>query len=387
MKATATIYVPEGIDPFANYTSRPKATKVHAFRLLLKAIVGGGIQNRSANRPTVVAGTAYARGTVTMAAPNAADTVTINGQALTATQHHATGTVTITAAGVDVDDTVTINGYAFTAKATEALASGHFQIGGTDTEAATSLAACINASTNVLISGIVTATSASGVVTIRAVSAGTGGNSLTLASSDAQLAVSAANLANGAAVGNNEWDYVGSNIQDATALVTCINASSTAIVSDHVKASNLAGTVVCASVAAGDTVTVAGVKLKAVGAASALPDEWAMSGTDTQDAAALVTLVNAHPTLKEIVFASNSSGTVTIRQLPFGPGVSTALPLASSNGTRLAVTAIAATAVVFLVSTKKGTGGNQATLASADGTRLAVSAARLAGGTDSTLTF
>ncbi len=69
--------------------------------------------------------------------------------------------------------TATINGVAL---ATDSLA-------GTDTENAVALAAVINASSNALITGVVTATSALGVVTVTAVVKGKTGNSITTAAS------------------------------------------------------------------------------------------------------------------------------------------------------------------------------------------------------------
>lgn len=176
-----------------------------------------------------------ATGTVTLAAAQSGDTVTINGTALTATQHYATGTVT--AASVSVADTVTVNGVVFTAAAAENLVTGAFNQASTDTAAATSLAACINASVDPLVFGIVTATSASAIVTIRAVASGTGGNALTLATSNnTRLAKSGTTLANGAAISNNQFDFTGTNTQNATALATAIGASTTAIISKNVSA-------------------------------------------------------------------------------------------------------------------------------------------------------
>lgn len=224
----------------------------------------------------------YASAIVTAAAVQSGDTVTINGTALTATQHNATGTVTMTVSGIDVDDTVTVNGYAFTAKASETLASGYFNIGGTDAQAATSLAACINASTDPLISGIVTASASSAVCTIRAVTAGTGGNSITLASSDAQAAVSASTLTNGATVANNQFDYVGTNTQTGTALAAAINASTTALVNKHVTAAASSGAVTVTATYpghAGNAVTLAtsnGTRLAITGSVSRLT-----GGTET----------------------------------------------------------------------------------------------------------
>lgn len=185
-----------------------------------------------------------ASGTVTMAAVQNADTVTIGGVVFTAQQAYATGTVTIVIANTDVDDTVTINGVAFTAKNAENTASRQFDISGTATAAATSLVACITASTHVDITGVVTATSSAGVVTIRAVAAGTGGNSITLASSDADgLAVSAATLENGAAVANNKFCFTGSNTQVATDFVRAFNASTSTLLPNILSASSSAAVV------------------------------------------------------------------------------------------------------------------------------------------------
>lgn len=107
------------------------------------------------------------------------------------------------------------------------------------------------------------------------------------------------------------------------------------------------GTVTCASVLAADTVTVAGVVLTAVNGSPAA-DQFDMSGNDTADAASLASAINANATLAAIVSATSALGVVTITAL---------------NG---------------------GVAGNQFTLASSNGTRLAVSAAKLSGGTEGT---
>lgn len=282
MKTSLTFYAPNGIDPFSNFTTKPKAAKV---RLLIKALTGaisGGYLDRDLlsglNHPSVVAGTAYATATVTLATVLAADTVTINGAALTA--------------------------------------------------------------------------------------------------------------ANGSPTAE-QFDMSGTDAADATSFVNAVNVTSTAaLITGLVRASNIAGTVTFASSTAGDTVTVAGVTFTAVTAtATNVSNEFSIAGNDTADAAALVALINAHPVTKELVFASNSSAVVTVRQLPFGP--TAALGLSSSNATRLAVVAMAATGTVLLCARDKGKEGNCMTIASSNGTRLAIgaSATRLTGGTDSVLTF
>lgn len=268
---TIVVNTADGTVPFVSGTPRESLNRL---RDVLKRLASGATRvgtNTLAVRNTAVAASAI----VTCAAVQAADTVTINGTALTATQHNATGTVTITASGVDLDDTVTINGAVFTAKAAQDLTLGYFTFAA-DNASATSLGACINASTSALISGVVTAQVATNVVTIRAVAGGTAGNSITLVSSDAQLAVSGATLASGAAVANNQFDYVGTNTETGTALVNALAASSTSIVSGHVSGSNASGAVTISAKVpgvAGNAITIAtsnGTRLAITGGLSRL---------------------------------------------------------------------------------------------------------------------
>jgi phage tail sheath gpL-like len=105
---------------------------------------------------------------------------------------------TVTCASADAADTVTVNGVVFTGAAAEDIGAAEFNVAGTDDEAATSLAACINGSTDALIANIVTASAAADVVTITAVQKGHTGNAITLASSDGtDLAVSGSRLEGG----------------------------------------------------------------------------------------------------------------------------------------------------------------------------------------------
>lgn len=109
------------------------------------------------------------------------------------TQVAASGTVTC--ASALAADTVTVSGVVLTA-VSGAPGANQFDISGSNTAAAVSLAAAMNA--NATISGLVTATSALGVVTVTAKVKGVVGNAITLASSDGtRLAVSAARLASG----------------------------------------------------------------------------------------------------------------------------------------------------------------------------------------------
>lgn len=390
-KTTITINVPtQGVDPFGHNTTRSKRSIFKELMNLLRLVVVGGILHRATSRPTVVAGTARATGTVVCSAVDSGDTLSINGQALTATKHNATGTVTITVANTDADDTVTVNGVVFTAKASESLTAREFTIGGTDAAAATSLAACINAASANPLSDLyndVTAQAASNVVTIRAVSAGTGGDAITLASNDADgLAVSGATLSGGAAVANDQFDYVGSNAQTARALANAINASTSDLIEHHVKAGCRAATITLASVAAGQWVSVDGVKFTAVSESTPTQlDQFSIGGTDTQDATALKNAINAHPSLKDRVVASSSSGVVTVREMP--PELTNAVRLEKSGaGITLSGSACADTATVLVAALVKGHAGNAITIAGSDAD-IAASGARLTGGTSTTYTF
>lgn len=184
----------------------------------------------------------------------------------------------------------------------------------------------------------------------------------------------------------NQFSIDGTDIVDATALVTSINASVTALVSGYLKASNKSATATLASVAVGDTITVDGVTFRAVAAATPLSlTEFSQSGDDTADAAALAAKINAHPYLREQVMASSAAAVVTIRQLPW---VSRTIALAETGTTiTLSAASLAATAIVGIFYVEKGQAGNMVTLASSNGSRLAVSGARLTGGSSTTLTF
>lgn len=103
----------------------------------------------------------------------------------------ATGTVTLSSHVAT--NTVTINGTAFTCVASGATGN-QYNVGADDTETAANLAAAINASSD--LTDLVTASSALGVVTVTAASAGKLGNCITIAIS-ANGSVSAARLASG----------------------------------------------------------------------------------------------------------------------------------------------------------------------------------------------
>lgn len=154
MKSTVTVDVGEGVDPFSRNT--PARSRIRAFAALLKTVIGGGLNSRTSQRPTIRAGTAQASGTVTIASGSGAITVTING---------------VTAAS-------------------ETWATS-------DAATAAALAADINASADALVSGHVTAAAEDGVLTVTAKSKGVEGNAITLAASGTGATASGARLTGG----------------------------------------------------------------------------------------------------------------------------------------------------------------------------------------------
>lgn len=95
-------------------------------------------------------------------------------------------------------------------------------------------------------------------------------------------------------------------------------------------------TATCASVAADDTITIGKTTLTAKASPSG-ENEFSQAGSDTADAAALVSKINAHSVLSKLVYASSSAGVVTITAHQPG-SIGNHIVLTSSNGSRLAVT-------------------------------------------------
>lgn len=118
----------------------------------------------------------------------------------------ASGTVTLSSHVAT--NTVTINGVAFTCMASGATGN-QYNVGADDTATADNLAAAINASSTALVSGYVTASAASGVVTVTAVRPGLAGNMFTLAIS-ANGSVSGAKLTGGTDGTTTRTHYYGS---------------------------------------------------------------------------------------------------------------------------------------------------------------------------------
>lgn len=196
---------------------------------LLYGLNHGSEYRQGANYVQVQSSVVAASATATPALVVNADSVTIAGTAITATQRRATGT--LTAATAIAGNTCVINGVTFTG-ADGAVVPGDatFSVDTGNTETATSLAAQINAYASPLLSGIAAAKSASAVVTVYAVNQGTSGNAITLVGTVTTLAASGALLTGGAAIANNTFDFAGTNATTGAALAAAINASTTTAV-------------------------------------------------------------------------------------------------------------------------------------------------------------
>lgn len=343
-----------------------------------------------------------ASGTITAASVQAADTFTINGVTLTSRQEMARGTITLS--GVTAGQTVTVNGVVFTAIAGTTSAGRSFAIGGTDTEDATELKNCINA--DPVLSLILTASSAAGVVSLRAIAPGTAANAYTLTKSGAGISVSGATLSGGQARSATTWDYGDTNAQAAAEIGRCINSATNTLVADHVTANVNAAVVTVVSKDTGlqgNTITLAssdGTRLAVTGARLT---GGTIASSDGAQATQTVTISGADGGAYAIVVNGVSIAFTGTNGNDTTTAASGAAAVNSSTNAlvRGLVTATSAAGVVTLTAVRGGLSGNMITLAAsgtgatADGTRLAggavptavaLSAARLSGGSNGTLT-
>ena len=184
-------------------------------------------------------------------------------------------------------------------------------------------------------------------------------------------------------------------------VAAAINASTDPLVLGHVKATNLSATVTLASVAAGDTVNICGYRFTAV---SGTPGKlnvgdnlftFDISGTNTQDAAALCAAINAAPGLSRWVYATcgtTTAGVVRIfaRQAteasgvftwPTGPNVPPNRVISLASTMTVSTATLAAAAWIGITAVMPGISGNTITLAvTGTGPAIDNSEARLARG-------
>lgn len=176
-----------------------------------------------------------------------------------------------------------------------AQSAAGWDYGDTDTQGAAALAAVVNASANAAISGIITATSAVGVVTFKAVTEGTAGNALTVTKTGAPITLTAQGggadtgvFQNGAAYSGDQYDgiYNGGSVSAvAASLAAAIVRSATALVVDVVTATSALGVTTITALgpgiegnaitlsASGTGPTASGARLTG-GSATSITTEW-----------------------------------------------------------------------------------------------------------------
>lgn len=197
-----------------------------------------------------------ASATATCAAVAANDTLSIGGQALTATVQRANAT--LTAASAISGTTFVLNGVTFTGVTGAAVpGTATFSVDTSDTACAASIAAQIIAYPGVTIAGRFRAKSAAAVVTIFANTVGTWANGTTLVGTATVLVASASTLTGGLAVTINTFDPTGTNNDTAFAIAAAVIASPTAAVNQTTASAASAVVTVTSKVAglAGNTIT------------------------------------------------------------------------------------------------------------------------------------
>lgn len=174
--------------------------------------------------------------------------------------------------------------------------------------------------------------------------------------------------------------YDTSQTVTATNAVTNLNASTDAIAYGGrvMEADNRQATYTLTSTAVGTELFIGSYRLVAVAKAASYRGQWEISGTDTQDAAALVVAINTMPGLQDLVVADNSSGVVTIRSRRASTPARDLAVRCSAEV--LSAGVLTASTVVTVSCVQKGIVGNWVTTA-VSGTGTAVSGARMTGGT------
>lgn len=300
----------------------------------------------------------------------------------------ASGTITL--ASCAANTVIKVNGVPFSAiSGTGVVANNSFKVGVTDTDDAAALAAAINSSTSTAISGVVTATSALGVVTVTAVDKGYVGNGVTIetlgvvgtqtvtyvAPSGAQTIVINGVTVYSATAG-------ASATATATAAAAAINASSNALISGHVRALSTAGVVTVYALNTGlrgNAVTISATGTGATANGARLAGGTVASSTGAQ--------------ATQTWSASSGSGTMTCTINGVGISIShgaddaadgIAMAAAINSSTDALVRGLVTAAddgagVVTVTAVHGGVSGNAITVA-ASGTGASVGGARLAGG-------
>ncbi len=329
------------------YTVKARTSGVCAAATATMAAVTTGTV--TVNGTTLTATQKNSRATATCAAVAAADTITVNGELFTSAKRNASSTAAC--ATVLAGDTVTVGVTIFTGVAGAAtLGAATFSVDTGDTATGASLATQINA--HAVTSLLVSASSTTGTVTIRALLGGTAGNAIVLSSVGGTVTCSGSGfLAGGTATTTTSFDaaIAGFNTKVAESLVTAINAN--AVTSLIVIASNALGVVTIRSLipgTAGDAYTLTssnGTRLAVTGSgflaggAALTNNTFDFSANNTTTAAALAAAINASTTslVSGHVIATSALAVTTLTAIV--PGIAgNAVTLASSDGTTMAVT-------------------------------------------------
>jgi len=366
------------------------------FKLITELIDGDFDNEILAN--TNVGPTVNATGTITIATP-VANTFADGDIVIASPVANTFADGDIVCASVQVGDTVTVNGLVYTAiSGSKAGDNTKFDQAGTDDQCATDLADSIDNDTRSGTTGDLSATASTDTVTAVTDVLGAAGNAITLVSSNGtRLAVTGSGFFTGGVTADtvtvNGLVYTavaGAKANDTEFSIDSTNAATATDLADSIDDDTRVGTLGDQSATA-TTVTVTvvtdvlGTGGNAITLVSSDGTRLAVTGSGFFTGGVTADTVTVNGLLYTAVAGAKANDTEFSID---STNDATATDLADSIdddvrvGTLGDVTAIAVTNVVTCTSNQLGALGNPTTLASSDGTRLAVSAATFTGGVD-----
>lgn len=321
------------------------------------------------------------------------DSVSIS-QTAGETAAQATGTISLSS--FVAGDGVLVEGVLFVGIANTDPGPNQFLIGANDTATAVNLAAQINASKDARISGVLSATSASAVVTVTSIGSSRVANSISLSSIGA---VGLGNVAYSSSSGAQTVVLNGVTVYNATgasdaanaaAAAAAINSSANALVQNlfvaNTGTSTHAATCYIYSLAPGvfgNTATLSVTGTGATASGARLTGAAAGHGGGTQ-AAGTVTISSGSGTISAIINGITISVTWTTSDNNTATLLATAINSSTNALVQGVVYANSANNVCTISADASGPAGNQTTL-SATGTGATASGARLTGGAGPTV--
>lgn len=281
------------------YGGAYEASRLPRAILELQALtISGPLTGASANTAIAVTDGLDIQDTIVKALQVVTSTGVWSNLTVLPTAVFASGTLTLS--GVVAGDTATVNGKLYTASTlatnpTTDVPPYAFLVGASDTITAANLAAAINSgeSATGTYVPLVAATSAAAVVTVKALTAGTGGNSITLAVGASHISKSGTTLASGA-----------------------LTAAAVSIVDLRAKA-----TLTLASVVAGDTAVVNGKTYTFITATvtpsyNLAPYAVVVGASDTASATNLAAAINSMD--GSLLVCTSAAGVVTVQAVAEG---------------------------------------------------------------------